>query len=74
MWTAPAIWFAVAGFLLLVSLPGLPEQIRTLAEELGVTGAEWHWWNYTGVFIAVVLMFLSAYPLWRRVLTVRKKA
>lgn len=73
MWTGPAIGFAVAGFLFLVSLPGLPEHIRALAEQLGTTGAEWHWWNYLGVSIAVVLMSLSVYPPWRRLLRVRKE-
>ena len=63
----PALWFAIAAVLLLLALPGIPEQIRSLAELIGMAGAEWYWWNYVGICIALVLFFLSAYPLWRRV-------
>ena len=63
----PALWFAIAALLLLLSLPGIPEQIRLLAELIGMAGAEWYWWNYVGICIALILFFLSAYPLWRRI-------
>ena len=33
-----------------------------------MSGAEWHWWNYLGVCIALIAMLLSVYPVWRRVL------
>ena len=58
MWKSPAFVFAFAGVVLLVSLPEVPSQIRALAEALGVTGAEWHWWNYAGVLLALFLMLL----------------
>ena len=63
---SPALGFAIAAFLLLLSLPAIPGQIRALAEFLGMSGAEWQWWNYAGVSIALIMMFLSAYPAWRR--------
>ena len=63
---SPALGFAVAAFLLLLSLPGIPEEIRALAELLGMSEAEWHWWNYTGVCFALILMFFSVHPVWRR--------
>lgn len=65
MWKSPAFVFAFAGVVLLVSLPEVPSQIRALAEALGVTGAEWHWWNYAGVLLALFLMLLSSYPAWK---------
>ena len=61
-----ALYFAVAVFLLLLSLPGIPEQIRAFAELLGMSGAEWNWWNYVGVSLALILMFYSLHPLWQR--------
>ena len=63
---SPALGFAVAAVLLLLSLPGIPEQIRALAELLGMKEAEWHWWNYAGVCVALIVMFFSVYPAWRR--------
>lgn len=62
-----ALWFAVAAFLLLVSLPGVPEQIRILAELLGMSGAEWRWWNYAGVAAGLILMFTWFYSISQRV-------
>ena len=33
-----------------------------------MSGAEWNWWNYAGVSTGLILMFLSLYPVSRRVL------
>ena len=68
MWSVPAICFALAGFTILLSLPGMPEQVRDFVEWVGMSGADWHWWNYLGVSIGLILMFLSIYPAWRRIL------
>ena len=65
MWKLPAFAFAFAGVVLLVSLPEVPSQIRALAEALGVTGAEWHWWNYAGVLLGLFIMLLTSYPAWK---------
>ncbi len=65
MRTGPAIFFAVSAFVLLLSLPTIPEQIRGWAEALGMIGAEWHWWNYLGVSIGLIMMLFSLYPVWR---------
>ena len=52
--------------MLLLALPDIPEQIRALAELLGMSEAEWHWWNYLGVGLGLIVMFASVYPAWRR--------
>lgn len=59
-----AACFAVAAFMFILSLPGIPEQIRELAAFIGMSGYEWHWWNYVGVSFGLILMLFSLYPLW----------
>lgn len=64
----PAITFAVGAFLLIISLPGIPEQIKALAEMLGMSGAEWEWWNYAGVSLGSIFMLFFIYPFCMRML------
>ncbi len=54
--------------MLILALPDVPGQIRALAKMLGMSGAEWQWWNYAGVMIGSFLILFSFYPLWRRML------